>query len=175
MNLFSDQRRLQSAQRIFRHLANQLDIPLSIQLWDGSMIPLSRSKAPQGRLVIAGAWVLGSVLRKPSLDRLFQHYANGNLRIEDISLIDLLTLVREQRKAETIRWQDLRKGFPWARIMPLLAARNQPLKVEHQVREAEDGRQSVEGKDSELIQFHYDFTMHSSPPRPSSSVVGEPA
>jgi cyclopropane-fatty-acyl-phospholipid synthase len=88
----------------------------------------------------------------------FQHYVNGHLRLEDISIIDLLTLVREQRKAETIRWQDLRKGFPWARIMPLLTARNEPLKVKHQLHEAEDGRQGVEGKDSELIQFHYDVS-----------------
>jgi cyclopropane-fatty-acyl-phospholipid synthase len=158
MNLFSEQRRLESARRIVEHLANKLDIPFSVKLWDGSVTPLSRTDAAQGHLFIAGPWVLGSLLRRPSLDRLFQHYVNGNLRIEGISIIDLLTLVRERRKAGNIGLKELRKGFPWARIMPLFAARNEPLKVEHQLHEAEDGRQGVEGKDAELIQFHYDVS-----------------
>jgi cyclopropane-fatty-acyl-phospholipid synthase len=158
MNLFSDQRRLESARRLFQHVADRLDVPFSIQLWDGSVIPLSRSNAARGYLFIAGAWVLGSVLRRPSLDRLFQHYVKGNVRIEDISLVDLLELVREQKKARKVRLNELRRGFPWAQMIPLLVSRNEPLKVEHQVHEAEDGRQGVEGKDTALIQFHYDVS-----------------
>lgn len=38
----SDPRRLNAAREIFEHLAERLDTPFSVRLWDGSIVPLGR-------------------------------------------------------------------------------------------------------------------------------------
>ena len=62
--LFSDQKLLDSARRIARHLALVVDLPISVRLWDGSTIPLGRDADDTKCLVIAGAGVVGAMLRR---------------------------------------------------------------------------------------------------------------
>ncbi len=71
--VFSDQRQLAAARRIFEHLATAVDIPFSLRLWDGTMIPLGRDAAGDAYFAISGPGVLGSLLRRPTLDNLFRH------------------------------------------------------------------------------------------------------
>lgn len=158
MSPFSDPHRLAAARRLFQHLADTLDVPLTVRLWDGSVIPLGHRTPPLGSLIVTGAFVLGSLLRRPSLDRLFRHYVKGHLRIEGISLIDLLMLIRDLKKVRKVRAADVRRNFPWTAMVPLLLSRQGSLEVDHELSEAEDGRRAVEGKDKELIQFHYDVS-----------------
>ena len=61
-----DQSRLQAMKNIVKHIAETIDGKFSIQLWDGSMIPLGENPEPGFYLSISGPGVMGSLLRKPT-------------------------------------------------------------------------------------------------------------
>ena len=152
----SDQRRLDAARRIFEHLAAVVDIPFSLRLWDGTMVPLGHDATADRYLSISGPDVLGSLLRRPSLDTLFRHYVSGHIDVHGSDLIACLEVARAKKKQSNIRFGDLRKGFPWVQALPLLFARDRQVQVGHQVEGAEAGRAQTKGADKDLIQFHYD-------------------
>ena len=152
----SDQRRLDAARRIFEHLATVVDIPFSLRLWDGTMVPLGRDATADRYFSISGPGVLGSLLRKPSLDNFFRHYVSGHIDVHGSDLIACLDIARTKKKQSKIRFGDLRKGFPWVQALPLLFARDRQIQIEHQVEGAEAGPEKTKGDDKDLIQFHYD-------------------
>ena len=152
----SDQRRLDAARRIFEHLAAIVDIPFSLRLWDGTMVPLGRDATADRYFSISGPGVLGSLLRGPSPDNFFRHYVSGHIDVHGSDLIACLEVARAKRKESNIRIGDLRKGFPWVHALPLLFARDEQVQIGHQVEGAEAGRAQIKVDDKDLIQFHYD-------------------
>lgn len=156
--LFSDQRRINAARRIFEHLAPIVDIPYSVRLWDGTMVPLGRDATADRHFSVSGPGVLGSLLRKPSLDNLFRHYVSGHIDVHGSDLIASLDVARAKKKQSNLRIGNLRKGFPWAQALPLLLAGNEQIQIGHQVEGAEAGRAQLKSDDKELIQFHYDVS-----------------
>ena len=70
LNIFSDKLRLDASQRVIRHVAAALDLPLSMRLWDGTIVPLGKAADPERFISIDGAGVFGSMLRRPSLETL---------------------------------------------------------------------------------------------------------
>jgi len=152
----SDQRRLDAARRIFEHLAAIVDIPFSLRLWDGTMVPLGRDAPADRYFSISGPGVLGSLLRGPSPDNFFRHYVSGHIDVHGSDLIACLDIARTKKKQSNIRFGDLRKGFPWVQALPVLFARDEQVQIGHQVEGAEAGRAQTKGDDKDLIQFHYD-------------------
>jgi len=152
----SDQRRLDAARRIFEHLAKVVDIPFSLRLWDGTMVSLGHDATEHRYFSISSPGVLGSLLRRPSLENFFRHYVSGHIDVHGSDLIACLEVARAKRKESNIRIGDLRKGFPWVQALPLLFARDQQVQIGHQVEGAEAGRAQTKGDDKDLIQFHYD-------------------
>ncbi len=152
----SDQRRLDAARRIFEHLAAVADIPFSLRLWDGTIVPLGHDAPADRYFSIGGPGVLGSLLRRPSLDNLFRHYVSGHIDVHGSDLIACLDVARAKKKQSKIRFGDLRKGFPWVQALPLLFARDRQVEIGHEVEGAEAGPAKTKGDDKDLIQFHYD-------------------
>jgi cyclopropane-fatty-acyl-phospholipid synthase len=154
--VFSEQRRLTAARRLFEHVARVADVPFSVRLWDGTMVPLG-GEAPADRyLAISGPGVLGSLIRRPSLENLFRHYVKGQVELRGGDLFGCFELVRRERKRKRLGIGALRKGLPWTEVLPLLLAREDRADVHHEVRGAEGGRQRTRRSDEDLIQFHYD-------------------
>ncbi len=153
---FSDQRHLEAARLLLEHLAAVIDIPFSLRLWDGTMVPLGHNATDSRYLSISGPGVLGSLLRRPSIDNLFRHYVSGHIDVHGSDLVACLDIARTKKKQANIRLADLRKGFPWVQALPLLFARDQQVQVGHQVAGAEAGRERTKRDDKDLIQFHYD-------------------
>ncbi len=154
----SDQRRLDAARRIFEHLAAVADIPFSLRLWDGTIVPLGHDAPADRYFSISGPGVLGSLLRRPSLDNLFRHYVSGHIDVHGSDLIACLNVARAKKKQSKIRFGDLRKGFPWVQALPLLFARDRQVEIGHEVEGAEAGPAKTKGDDKDLIQFHYDVS-----------------
>ena len=152
----SDQRRLDAARRIFEHLAAVVDIPFSLRLWDGTMVPLGHDASADRYFSISGPGVLGSLLRRPSLENLFRHYVSGHIEVHGSDLVACLDIVRTKKKQSNIGFGDLRQGFPWVQALPLLFARDQQVQIGHRVEGAEAGRGRTKLDDKDLIQFHYD-------------------
>jgi cyclopropane-fatty-acyl-phospholipid synthase len=150
-----DRRRLQAAREIFEHLAEQLDSRFNVRLWDGSLVPLGREADPAYRITISGPGVLGSILRRPSLETFARHYAAGNIDFEGGDLITLGELAREKRIK--IKADKLRKGYLLRRALPLLLAFEDKVELGHEFTEDETGRKAKRD-DKRFIQFHYDVS-----------------
>ena len=111
-----------AARRLFEHVARVADLPFSLRLWDGTIVPLGREAPADRYLAIRGPGVLGSLLRRPTLDTLFRHYVKGQIELHGGDLIGCFELVRRERKRKKVRLGALRKGFPWTAVLPLLLA-----------------------------------------------------
>ncbi len=72
-----DQRRLRAARDIFEHLAERLELRFSVRLWDGSMVAPGGDADGAACITIAAPGVLGSLLRRPTVETLLRHYAAG--------------------------------------------------------------------------------------------------
>ncbi len=154
--VFSDQRQLAAARRIFEHLATAVDIPFSLRLWDGTMIPLGRDAAGDAYFTISGPGVLGSLLRRPTLDNFFRHYVTGAIDIRGSDLITCMDVARRTKKGGNVRLRNLRRGFPWIAAVPLLFAGRDRVRVEHESDDDGSGRRQAARDDKALIQVHYD-------------------
>ncbi len=143
-----ERRRLRAARRILEELGRVLDARFSVRLWDGSTVPLGRSVDPQYYLGVSSAEVIGSLLRRPNLAKLLEHYAHGRIEIEGGSLISFVELARSS--GSRLRWRDLNKGLLFREALSLLTA-GSPSPDAQSVN-------SVAPGDREAIRFHYDLS-----------------
>ena len=151
-----DQKRLRAARDIFEHLAERLDMRFSVRLWDGSIVPRGGDADPAACITIGGPGVLGSLLRRPTLETLLRHYAAGRIDFEGGD--PLAFIERTRRNKSRIRGRRLGKAFLLRRALPLLfafekAAQRAP---EHEYGGDATGRRQAHRDDKAFIQFHYD-------------------
>ena len=90
--VFNDRNRLRAAARVAGFASKLLDAPAFIRLWDGSEISLGSANASGTRIgiSISGPEVLGSLLRRPTLENLVVHYARAQLDVYGGDLVDLV-------------------------------------------------------------------------------------
>ncbi len=88
---FSEEAKRIAFQSLLTQIAPHLDAPVSIRLWDGSVVPLGPSADPNLCIAIKSPGVVTSLVRRPTADNLLRHYALGHL---DIQGADLLTFIR---------------------------------------------------------------------------------
>jgi cyclopropane-fatty-acyl-phospholipid synthase len=159
-NLFSDQRRLMAAKKIIQHVANVLDLPVSVRLWDGTIVPLGKQADRERFFAIDDAGVFGSLLRRPSLETLFRLFASGHIDVHGADFMTFLELVQERRKQQHghVVNRRLRAGFPWSSVLPLLTAPGPSATLSHRYSGDETGYSQPQRKNKELIQFHYDVS-----------------
>ncbi len=151
----SDDKRLSAARNIFEHLAEQLDARFSVRLWDGSIVPLGRHTDHAYCITISGPGVLGSILRRPTLETLVRHYAAGHIDFEGGDLLTFVELARQ--KKVKIKGRHLRKSFLLKRALPLLLAFEDKVQPAHEYADDKTGRQQARRDDKKFIQFHYDI------------------
>ena len=149
-----DDKRLSAARDIFAHLAEQLDAPFSVRLWDGSTVPLGQGADTAHCITISDASVLGSILRRPTLETLVRHYAAGHIDFEGGDLLTFVEMAR--RKKVRIKGRHLRKGFLLKRALPLLLTPGSKLRLGHEYAADETGRRRGRRDEMDFIQFHYD-------------------
>lgn len=150
----SAQKRLDAARSIFEHLATALDANFSVRLWDGSTIPLGRDVDPRFAITISGPGVLGSILRRPTLENVMRHYASGHLDVEGGDLISFAELTRQRRIR--LNGRDLSKSLLLRRALPLLLAPAEKPALAHGYDQDETGRRQAQRNEADFIQFHYD-------------------
>src|SRR5262245_43523034 len=89
-------RHLTAARRLFEHVGEAAGVPVSIKLWAGSRVPLGPVGDSPFAIAISGPGVIGSMLRRPTLENFVRHYACGNIDVEGG---DLIEFVRTARRA----------------------------------------------------------------------------
>ena len=154
MAIYSDGAYLKAAKAVARALAPQLQAPFTLELWDGSCVPLGDSARDDYRIVIASAGTIGSLLRRPTMANLAIHYAAGRI---DLKGDDLITLV-EAARAKRVRFKgrELHKGSLLKQAFPLLFAFDDKAQLEHQYSGEETGLDLAKRDEKSFIQFHYD-------------------
>ncbi len=152
-----EERQLEAARALVRDVAARLDVNAWVRLWDGSRLPLGHQPTGPLEIAIAGPGVIGSILRKPSLDTIIRQYVEKGLDFSGGTLVDHVREINAREKSLKIKGLDaLKLG---AKLMPFLfdtsdaRAKDQGFKGDIK---GEKKRSGDENKD--YIQFHYDLS-----------------
>ncbi len=150
------ERQLSAARQLVGLIADKLDLDASVRLWDRSLVPLGRAASGPFVISIAGPGVIGSLLRRPTLDNLIRHYVEGLIDFEGGTLIDFgLQLNRNGRSASL---EGLSKLALVRNLAPfLLVPADQPADA-HGFRGEITGRSQRRRDNKAFVQFHYDLS-----------------
>jgi len=150
------QRQLHAAKTLLAELASQLNARISVQLWDGSMVPLGESVEPDMFLSISGPGVIGSIVRRPSATNLLEHYARGHIGFHGADMHTFMeTLaVNDSRK----RMKQIRKSVLVKSLLPFLLESSKNTRVDHEYQGDVTGKSRKSGENKDYIQFHYDVS-----------------
>ncbi len=84
-----NERQLQVARKLFSEIGEQLNVDLCVKLWDGSIVPLGEDVTSDLMIIVKHPGVITSLLRRPKLDGIIQHYIKGMIDIEGGTLLDV--------------------------------------------------------------------------------------
>jgi cyclopropane-fatty-acyl-phospholipid synthase len=156
MNKPDSNRQLIAARAIAAHVAEHLGADLSLELWDGSIVPLGEGARDDVRLLVRSPGAVRQLLFRPSLMTLFELFAAGELGISGATPLEAvkrwdhlkaLALPRRVSKALVLRHALAFLG-PQPRTAPGAAAWDDAVQAR-----PESGR-----RDQDLIRFHYDVS-----------------
>ena len=84
-----NERQLQAARKLFGEVGDQLNVDLSVKLWDGSIVPLGEDVKSNLLIIIRDPGVITSIMRRPGLDSIIRHYIKGMIDFEGGTLVDV--------------------------------------------------------------------------------------
>src|SRR5262245_47684854 len=106
MSSAQDDRRLEAARKLATELGSKLDLNASLKLWDGSLVPLGANVTGPFQLSIANAGVIGSLLRRPTLDNFIRHYVYKGIDFTGGTLIDLGSQLNRSGRSVKIKGRE---------------------------------------------------------------------
>ena len=118
--VFSDRNQLKAIHDILDHLAAKLDARFSVRLWDGTEVPLGSKVDTPFYVTISGPGVIGSILRRPTLDNLVRQYASGGVSLHGGDTCDFIEIAHSQRGTKVLR--NLSKSLLVRKAIPFLFA-----------------------------------------------------
>ena len=156
MTTDSSARQLAAAKRLIGDLADKLDLDAHVRLWDGSRTPLGRNATGPFELSIAGPGVIGSMLRRPTLDTLIRHYIDKRLDFSGGTLIDFAAGLN--RNGRSVKVKGLEALKIAGRLAPFLFAPTDAVRDEHGFAGEITGKRRRTSDNKDFIQFHYDLS-----------------
>lgn len=147
--------RLKAARNLAAIIRHSVDAHFSLKLWDGSIVPLGTAVVPGLMLNIASPGVISSILHRPSLDRLIQHYAHGGIDVEGGSLIDFAEPIAHD-KSYRKRFKKISKARVFQALAPFLLALGVKPQQSRTYAGNSEGAGRQAGDNQRYIQFHYD-------------------
>ncbi len=149
-------RQLEAARALIKRLAPRLNGRASIQLWDGSKIPLGTATDPNLCVSFSGPEVIASMLRRPTPANLLRHFARGHI---DFHGADLHTVIQSLRDSAIER-----QGTPVGKLeviralMPFLFQSSSAATIDHEFKGEVTGRARKQIENVDFVQFHYDLS-----------------
>ena len=147
--------RLDAARIIIAHIAQHLQADLSVELWNGEIVPLGDNARSDIRLVIATPAAIGTLVRSPRRMTIIELYLAGDIDIAGGSLAEAFSRYDHLRSLELPRLIDRKLILRHA--LPFLFARSK-----HDDGMDFAGRvRSVFGRgrdDAAMVQHHYDVS-----------------
>jgi cyclopropane-fatty-acyl-phospholipid synthase len=150
----TEKRLLENLRVALAHVAETLDIPLAVRLWDGSIKPLGKSAQPVPLVSLRSSGVVASLIKHPALENLVKHYAVGDIALEDGDLIASVQQVRSKLKKKDIK--RLSKKHLLRLLWPFILVRSQRANPAHDFRQDASGTTHKNKNNANYIQFHYD-------------------
>ena len=148
-------RELAATKAVIGELARHLDVDISLELWDGTIIPLGPTAQSDIRIRFGSAAVLQRLILNPSLVTIAELYAAGDLDLVGADPIDAMRHVDHLQfrylPGKVNKLKLLRLALPL-----LLRAHPFASMVERFTKKL--GLSPEARNDSELISFHYDIS-----------------
>ena len=149
-----DDKLLAAARALAAEMAGYLDIDASLKLWDGSRVPLGAQATSPLAITIANPGAIASMLRRPTLDRMIRHYAQGDIDLEGGTLIDLGHRLGDDAVRKRLR--KVRKLRLARHLLPFLTAPGMPLTPTRDFGDKAEGAGRAQADNKDFITFHYD-------------------
>ncbi len=147
---------LKHVRTLFEFLRGRLNSPISVRLWDGSVIPLADTVEPDLEVSISAPGVIGALLRRPTAERLLRVFAQGGI---GYSGADLVTFIEKARVSNSRKRS---RGLPLAMLARLACAfvfeKNESADIDHFYSGDETGLNRDQQDNKDFIQFHYDVS-----------------
>jgi cyclopropane-fatty-acyl-phospholipid synthase len=156
MGPFSAETQLKSIKDLLNSVAAPLDLNASVRLWNGDIVPLGASADGRYTIELSGPGVIGSLIRRPTLETIVRLYATGHIKFLGGDLIEFSEAFKTERSNRD-KLKKISKTMLLKRTVPFLFAKTEvgDLKDEGF---AEDmvGRTEANRDNKDYIQFHYD-------------------
>jgi len=149
-------KQIAAATKLVAGLAERLNLDASVRLWDGSRLPLGRNVSSSFELHIASPGVIGSILRRPTLDTIIRHYVNKGLDFSGGSLIEFGNNLN--RGGRSVKLTAIEVARTVAQLRPFLFAPAETPAEDGAFKGNLTGANRAAGENQEFIQFHYDLT-----------------
>ena len=154
---FSAATQLSSITEVLHSVGEALDINASVRLWNGDLIPLGKEVDGKYTIELSNPGVIGSLLRRPSLETLVRLYATGQIALEGGDLIEFSEAFQTKRSNRK-RLKQISKRMLVSRALPFLFAKPKQTSPEKGFTGEEVGRNESKRDNSDYVQFHYDVS-----------------
>jgi len=154
-SFFSADSQLKSIQSMLESVAEPLDLNVSVRLWNGEVVPLGPKADGRFIISLSGPGVIGSLLRRPTLEMLVRLYATGHIDFEGGDLIEFSEALKT-RQSNRQRLKQISKLMLAKRTLPFLFAKTKVADLKQGFRDDMVGRDESKRKNTDYIQFHYD-------------------
>jgi cyclopropane-fatty-acyl-phospholipid synthase len=151
-----EQRQRDGLHQLLVHVAELLDAPFSIRLWDGTLVPMGSQADPELYISVSGPGVIASLLRRPTPDNLARHYALKHIDFHGADIHAFLSRIRVRNSRQRIG--RLKKSLVVRSLWPFLFAPAESTAVGHRFAGDEIGHRRRQTDNKDFIQFHYDVS-----------------
>ena len=151
-------KRVEAAKRIAAHVAEKVDADLSLELWNGEVVPLGKKARDDIRIRIAHPDVIRRMLLSPKLMTVYMLYAAGDFDIVGGTPLEAIERWDHIKALETAR--GLSKWWLIKNLLPFVFSRRDVAAIDAgNAYTADVAKKPESGRnDMELIQFHYDVS-----------------
>jgi cyclopropane-fatty-acyl-phospholipid synthase len=150
------QKQIARATELIEYLRTKLNAPVSVRLWDGSVVALGENVHAGLEIVLKSPGVIGSVLRRPKADTLLRLYATGSI---DFVGADMTTFIEKARvKNSRQKSRRVPLGLIAKFASAFLFSRGEKTQLEHCFEGDETGLRRQQSDNKDFIQFHYDVS-----------------
>jgi len=152
----NETKQLAAARDFLKHVAETIDLPLAIRLWDGSEIAAANSSEPQIAVSFSSPGVISSLIRRPTLDNLLRHFALKHIDYHGADFYSFLERLRMEKSRSKLK--KLSKWKAFKALTSFAFSKGESTDVEHCYDGEELGRKREQAENKDFIQFHYDLS-----------------
>lgn len=147
---------LEATRKVLEHVGGLINTRISVRLWDGSMVPLGEDVDPDYFLSINRPGILGSILKRPTLENVLLQYVSGDIDFHGGDIYTFLEVIRERVTKKKFR--DFDKKLLLTNALPLVFSSSSEMAASRELTYAGPGDVETHRDNKEFVQFHYDLS-----------------